>query len=254
MSTFIAEREGRINVWPSSRIALLVASANPLAEQLHRMTVYDHTYQAIADQEYEEVVMSVILVDAEISSPQPYITLALPDSYSRFRLELSAIQFDATDNLALAFSYDGGVTYLADASNSDSYFMIGNTARGTFDLGSPTGEYFAIGDSIMDLTSLAASDGQQEVSSLLGAYAAFEFEPGAADKFTTGRVSSYYSHDVSDKRVVNSSFAAMVNPLATVAPTKQRATNLLILPYGNGNVPPTGTTKMISGAYQLVGF
>lgn len=50
--TIRAKREGRINVWPDSATALRAGEETPLAEVLHRLTVYDHSAQAI---EYQEL-------------------------------------------------------------------------------------------------------------------------------------------------------------------------------------------------------
>lgn len=57
-----------------------------------------------------------------ISSPVEYVDIALPSGYSNFRIVLSMVE--APGALAAGFSADGGITFLSDVDNADTYSWL----------------------------------------------------------------------------------------------------------------------------------
>lgn len=180
-----------------------------------------------------------------------YIDIELPANFSEFELRLTGFTFNDTDFLAAAFSFDGGVTWLNDTTNFDSYASAGanfneralstTPANNLGNLGAVDGTMGIFGD--FEPTQPIAID------------AVCRVVPGDVSRLPVLITEHSTGFSLGAVQVEAIKGIAYPNPYATVAPTRGRATTLRLLPYGNGDVaPPTSTHVLATGRYTLWGI
>src|SRR6266404_3198838 len=82
--------------------------------------------------------LSIPISSVSISSPVEYVDITLPSGYTYFVLNATTITLvdgsvaPITDSLIGCFSFDGGVTFVADSINNDSYLVAGSVPAGLF--------------------------------------------------------------------------------------------------------------------------
>ncbi len=197
----------------------------------------------------------VKLASGEIISPISYLDLVLPAGYPEFRLSWRNRKYSIEDSMAFAFSKDGGVTFLNDIINFDSYVNILNAA--IFD---PIGSFATGFFPTTYLDSVMGTPGGLYIhpSALEGNGCDLVILPGSGDhlpmiaapwEFARGKWNA-----VNAEAFVMSFSVAFPNVDATIAPTIGRQNLLRCLPYGNEDVnPPTSGETITGGSYTLWG-
>lgn len=72
-----------------------------------------------------------LIDDGLITSGTAFLDIALPSGYSSYRLTLAEVVVDADDDLAMAFSADGGDTFYNNTMSEDTYQFLQQSADGT---------------------------------------------------------------------------------------------------------------------------
>ncbi len=203
--------------------------------------------------------MPVLLASGAVTSPVSYISLALPAGYQKFELDLSGVFFNvANDFLMGAMSFDSGATWLFDADTFAAYTDLNvqaqvNTITNAAGIGTgigaapplPAGQ-----DTLLSIVSANISDG----STLSGVAPAglngtFYIDPGDNARVASLRGQSLFETAVGDQYFLRTALIS-ARPLAHVG----RVTNIALLPYGNGDMPPTSTETITAATYRLRGL
>lgn len=163
-----------------------------------------------------------VLERGEVSSPVETIEIVLPAGYSFFRLTGASFEFSGS-NLTFAISDDGGATYY----NSGEY-------RFAFVAGAAGG---AQGDGFQDDLGYLHANSASKVALLTTMIS----PGGATEDFALATQCNYTSDPTVDCSAVQVTVSA-------------RANRLLLLPYGNGDVPPTSADTITNGRWVLEGL
>lgn len=187
----------------------------------------------------------VLLTSGTISSPVPYLDMTLPGSYQSFQLMVCALTMSDRSVLALDFSPDGGTTFYCDPANFDSYSW--KEIENFFNGDTQVFRARAAGDSLLDIDN-APNTGAGLITGQVIIF------PGDTDNYAAinGQVSARDPLD--DAYTTNVFTYGGINPAATVPITKARVNLVRILPYGNGDEPPTSGINLTGGAYFLWGM
>lgn len=198
----------------------------------------------------DHVTGSVLLASGTITTPVEYFDLTLPLGFVSYELRLFGIDMSAVDNVAGAFSTDGGVSFFNDPTNFDTYAYAGfgedggkNSGTGDF---SKWGEVFPDAVVSFDLSLGLTTTHYSVAANIL---------PGSAS-----RSLSVFIEALSRISSINSGMSINVvvidlNLNATQSPTFARANLLRVQPYGNGDCnPPTSGETIIAGSNFLWGI
>ncbi len=183
-----------------------------------------------------------LLSSGTITSPVAYFDVALPAGYIQFKLNVSGVQYSFRDTMGIGVSYDGGATFINDTSHSDSYFEQGMFSAGT----DPVTALHNV-NALMDI-----NQGSQVVGANPPYDTVYDIFPGSVtETFRLMYMSSCWSNVVG-------SFVEFgtqgLNPNATVPPTAGRVNLMRLLPFGNGDIPPTSGETITSGSWTLFGI
>lgn len=200
-------------------------------------------------------VLIVPISSVAISSPVEYVDIALPAGYAAFQLLINQLAFDTADNLAGAFSSDGGTTFDNDASNFDTYQASGRITKSAMDQSH---------NGVADVTGCDALADFRMYSAILSPDSSIRgsgtliIDPGSASSFPTVQFKSVsVQHDPFDvvPWLVWMSSSLSYNLLATTPPTVGRRNLLRLQPQGNDDCnPPTSGELITSGQFHLFGI
>ena len=183
------------------------------------------------------------IASGTVSSPVEYFDIALPAGYFSFLLVLNEyICADGTNSWA--FSLDGGVSFVCA---TDAYIIAITSFRtsGAADTETQFGYKSA-------LPSLVDDVGPEGVLGDFGFSVEAVITPGSASTYPVVRADSLYQYSAGvDLQNVRSRFT--LNPAAEPAVAKARMTHIRLLPFGNGDMPPTSADTMTVGSYVLYG-
>ena len=189
-----------------------------------------------------------------ISTPVAYFDLALPGGYSSFIFEFTGVSFSVPDVIAMSLSQNGGITFVNDTTNIDTYLIVGSETYGLLNSPySPSGiAEVSILDSLVDVFGLSPNVNTNSPD--FGASAVISFYPGNSTQLPTGNITAVWEQVTTAKQLAHTTTSFCLNPGATVLPSKIRATTLRIQPYGNGDAnPPTSATMITAGSYIVWG-
>lgn len=198
------------------------------------------------------------LASGTIVSPVPFIDLPLPVGYRSFHLLFDSVLSDTVDALAAAFSFDGGVTFLADISHRDSYYFAYNAGNVAIDgITSLTGGYFGGSDGLMQLADpFFNTDATNPILPMdfeLRIFPGSSVSPARIRAETSGFTGIISGYPV--LTLLSGVFG--VNVSAAIAPTLARANVLRLLMDGLGsadpNVNPPSAENITAGSYILWG-
>lgn len=176
----------------------------------------------------------------KVTSPVSFIDLVLPSGYVQFKLNVSGIQYTSQDTMGIGVSYDAGATFINDTVHSDSYFEQGVTSSqsGLFNLVNT--------NPLMDINQGTQGVGQKPAYNTV-----YDIFPGSAtDLFSL----MYLSFARNGTNFLAEFGAQGLNPNATVAPTLGRVNLIRLLPFGNGDIPPTSGETITAGFWTLFGI
>lgn len=195
----------------------------------------------------------VKLASGTITSPIAYLDLALPAGYTSFRLLLGDFFVSATDDIAMAFSVDGGATFLNDTTNFDTYCQSYLETPGNSVAAGGTALTEKFDDSLLDVTPNMDVPGiglgiNLDAIIVPGSGSSYAYCSAAASSFGINGGGAPAGMTFTD------GFYS-INPLATVTPTKQRVNYMRVQPYGNGHAnPPSSGETCTAGSYILWGI
>lgn len=183
------------------------------------------------------------LAGGAVTTPLAYVDMKLPADFVGFTLQTFALGA-FSDTLAVAFSFDGGATFVNDPTHDDSYVTIelfmddtgGTGFAGNFN--GPTG-----------LTQIGGSNGDDATHSYT-----ISIVPGDDTHlpyyYDTGVSLGY---DIPDATAFIQ--AHYINPAATITTAPARANLIRLLPSGNHDCnPPTSGETFTTGSYILWGI
>lgn len=184
-----------------------------------------------------------------VDSPLSYIDVLLPSGYVAFKLTAIDFQMDAGDILAMAFSDDGGATFHFDTDTYAAYEV--QVARiSTAETTDTALSGYKGGDSLASLTR-SSDDGANELgtndATQYGRTVEMTIFPGAV-----GRRASVLS-TVGGTTGPNSN-GIFVDFSRIYMPTPGVQNMMRLLPYGNGDIPPTAVFKLTGGTIFLLGL
>lgn len=177
-----------------------------------------------------------------IAAPVEYFDVTLPSGYDRFFMSLMnmTVSVEASDYLTLAFSADAGSTFFCDDEEFDTYGYAGiySNLSGTANVASIDN------DSLMQLA--LGLNGPNDID--------LKIFPGSATH--SPRV---LMERVIDAYAANLSFGTewmlgFLNPTATITPVYARMNLVRVLPYGDGDMPPTSGNTITGGSWVLSGI
>jgi len=193
------------------------------------------------------------LVSAKITTTTAWIDLDLSDPrYIKYIFMFQNLFFNVTTYPVMAFSYDGGVTFINDLINNDSYAGIADIQTGIPANPGPvvTLENVATLAPVIDMP-FNFNDPSSAVKN--GGSGTFEIIPGSPNNlaYISGETFSFFG-DGSKKKGRGE---GGLNEFATVPPTVGRINLARFLPAGNYDVnPPTGTEAITECIYSLYGI
>lgn len=171
------------------------------------------------------------------------ITILLPSGFSSFRLVISNMTMSANTFPGAAFSTDGGNTWINDTLNGDSYASQGYNQLGSNSTFNVLTNASVGVDGLMRLSGIKAASMQHNITA--------DIFPGSATYAGT-LIASDVGIQESNNAVDMSTQYGMVNVSATVPVTIGPVNALLLLPYGNGDVPPTSGATIAPGTTYAV--
>ncbi|HXE51259.1 MAG TPA: hypothetical protein VN663_22970 [Ramlibacter sp.] len=187
-----------------------------------------------------------------ITTPASYIDFPLSARYSYFKLEWHGLFLDAEDYPIMAFSQNGGVSFVNDLVNHDSYFggLVAKTIK-------PSTSAVADGDYTANQSVIDPLPYQGVQSAVKhGMTGELTIVPGTATDLAkvSGPIRSFDLDGASVFTVTSGEISGGFNPNATVAPSFTPITTLRFLPSGTYNVnAPVGGT-IVAGVFTLYGY
>lgn len=222
-----------------STLADLVASSG--GQDSTKFLAGDGTFQSISiPPDGVSVVSSGV-----ISGPVSYLDVPLPSGYSFFNFNFSNFSATSSDVLAGAVSVNGGSTFFCDHVNGDTYTLTGRGLVQTFGQSGPSDTAFGGKDSLFYISNKAPASGDILATGTLSLW------PGLSTSLAIMKSDNFSGYGGNFARF---DYLSTLNPSATVTPTPARVNLLRVLPYGNGDIPPTSTNKLLSGTWSLVGI
>ena len=164
--------------------------------------------------------MPLLLADTTFSAVTSF-SFDLPLTYRYFELEIiELIPSGAEESLMFAFSDDGGSTYIYDDTNFDDYDYFGTPGSSSDSIGTLTG---------------ALTESERS-------YVFSKIDAAATSLNAQVETISVTAATAAPLKFVHTKLVAQTG----------RVNKMIVMPYGNGDAPPTGTTT-ISGRYRLWG-
>lgn len=190
-----------------------------------------------------------------VVDPVAFLQLSLPEDYTSFKIDYAGARFTGVDSLALAFSQDGGATWLADDVNFDTYAFSGIELYTDMLTGAKNGGIAGAADSIMDLTGLWGGGQTDPAADPIGISGEITIFPGNDVSLASGRHTAVWwcENILLRKDIVHTDVSFALSGVATVPIAPGRVTDIALLAWGDGNFPPTGPSLMTIESYTLYG-
>ncbi len=196
------------------------------------------------------------LTSGTITTPLAYFDLALPAGYVSFLIELTNIFLSTPDAFELSISQNGGTSFINDPTNFDTYSMVGNEVFVPFTAPiTLAGGIVGNSDSLVDLVALTVPTQVDGID--FGISSEIRLFPGSASALPSGRSRSTWEKNIGTgaPNLGFTDISFVLNPAATIPPTKARVTTVRFQPYGNGDAnPPTSGQTITAGTYVLWGI
>lgn len=197
----------------------------------------------------------VPISSGKITTAVQYLDISLPSGFDHYILRHTGWRFSAPDNISAALSTDAGTSFFCDGTNFDTYGQLYDQLNLSF----ANGFSQFRGGSTTD-NSLINTGIEDFPSATSGAiYGALTIYPGGTARAPVVDWESFYHGIDNAGGGVGTAMLdcyrifGFLNHSATSAPTLGRVNTIRLLPYGNGDCPPTSGTTIIAGSYYLFG-